>query len=133
MSSFNRTRYPLGADLLVPARSVLARPRLLFSLLTDLLSGSADGEAEGVAGRATARDVPLLVAMDAPGYDRLTMLHLAHLLERLWFAIFDPDYSPHQAVYDRRLAAADARAARAAAAAAAAAGGGFDGAPAVGP
>lgn len=32
-----------------------------------------------------------------------SMLRLAHTLERLWFAVFDPSLSPHQTTHSARI------------------------------
>jgi len=93
----NATRFPHEATFVFPRSAVHTRPLLLYSVLVQLLNGTAeDKKPDG--GRA-APDTPLT-------HGQWSMLELANVLERLWFVIFDPAFSPDQRVYDARLAAA---------------------------
>ena len=94
-SGWTSTRWPEAANFVVPRAAVRSRPRVLYSVLVQLLNGTA--ELEEPSGGRPAPDTPLL-------FGRWSMLQMAHSLERTWFAVFDARFSPHQVVYDARIA-----------------------------
>ena len=91
--AWDHIRWPQRAELAVPAAAVRSRPRVLYVMLRELLSV----DFEGVEQR-DAHDAPALlqVTSPAPINKRWTSLQWAHSMERLWFPLFDPAYTPYK-------------------------------------
>jgi hypothetical protein len=111
-SPWRDIRWPSRAQFAVPAALVRTRPRLLYALLAELLAADLEAPAEarapweGVGGAARLRradEAPALLHVWSPEPvgKRWSSLQWAHSLERLWFPLFDPYYSP----YKHKLAA----------------------------
>ncbi len=76
-------RWPAAAEFMVPAWAIRARPLTLWRVFLLLLNGTTpEPDANGVPMDVITQDTVLV-------YDRLAMLHLAHVFERLWFAVLD--------------------------------------------
>ena len=91
--AWEHIRWAQRAELAVPAAAVRSRPRLLYVMLRELLAADLEGVEE-----RDAHDAPALlhVLSPAPINKRWTSLQWAHSMERLWFPLFDPAYSPYK-------------------------------------
>jgi hypothetical protein len=104
-SNWTAVRWPANADLVVPASAIRSRPKELYMFILLIFNGTspANGQHGSIAADTT-------VVVQAPLRDRgnlVGMLPMAHVFERLWFAVFDAErYSPSQADYDARALAA---------------------------
>jgi len=73
-------RWPSGAQLVVPKWAVRSRPITVYRVILELLSGRMPSTYNTVT-----EDTRLV-------HKNLATLHWAHILERLWFSIFDVAY-----------------------------------------
>jgi hypothetical protein len=80
-------RWATHAEFIVPGKLIRRRPRLLFQLILQLVNGTMP-----VSHDDWAPDTQLV-------YKGMQLLYLAHMFERLFFAIFDPDYQPNHEHY----------------------------------
>jgi hypothetical protein len=86
-------RWPHRAQFAVPAAAVRSRPRVLYTMLREILAADLEGDVP-----RDAHDAPALlhVLSPAPINKRWTSLQWAHSMERLWFPLFDTQYSPYK-------------------------------------
>jgi hypothetical protein len=81
--------YPPRATMAVPARAIRARPKLVYTLLFELLDGTMD------PARPFQEAALLYRGRENPTVQRpWTPFSWSHNLERLWFPIFDVDHDP---------------------------------------
>jgi hypothetical protein len=81
--------FPPSATLAVPARAIRGRPKLVYTLLFELLNGTMD------AGHPFNEPALLYRGKQNPTFQRPWMpFSWAHNLERLWFPIFDVNHDP---------------------------------------
>jgi hypothetical protein len=92
--AWQHIRWPSRAQLAVPGTLIRRRPRLLYVLLRELLAADWADESR----ERTADEAPALLHVLSPGpvHKRWSSLQWAHSLERLWFAVFDPSYTPYK-------------------------------------
>ena len=102
-SNWTSVRWPGNADLVVPASAIRSRPVELYMLILLIFNGTSPANHDVIAQDTTLILQPPVL----PARPNLRgMLPMAHVLERLWFAVFDTQYSPYQADYDARPAVA---------------------------
>jgi hypothetical protein len=92
---WEHVRWPTAAQLGAPRAALASRPRLLYTLLEQLLSADLDG-AEPPKRHAEEAPALLHVYSPLPIDMRWTSLQWAHSMERLWLAVFDPAYTPYK-------------------------------------
>jgi hypothetical protein len=95
-SAWEHVRWATHAQLGAPRAALRARPRLLYTLLLQLLSADLDGGDAAPARHASEAPALLHVYSPEPIAMRWTSLQWAHSMERLWLAVFDAGYSPYK-------------------------------------
>jgi hypothetical protein len=100
-ANWTAVRWPTSANLVVPRAAVRSRPRALYALIEQMFNGTLPASRDDIA-----RNTRLVYQMQQPS-QMYGMYLMGHVFERLWFAIFDVNYSPHQADYDTRPPATD--------------------------
>jgi hypothetical protein len=84
-------RWPGSAQMAVPAWSIRSRPKQVYALLLQMVNASYLPGEEAVAGEA---QYPLLFRAAQLHWRPWTAHEWAHMLERMWFAVFDARYTP---------------------------------------
>ena len=79
-------RWATGAQFVLPGSLIRHHPRSMYRMIEALLNGTTDGHKP-----ATFK------------HEERSPLHWAHHFERMWWAIWDPHYSPLSADYAARL------------------------------
>ena len=93
-ANWTAVRWPSGANLVVPGAAIRSRPRALYALIQQLFNGTEPALVDNLAPDTA------LVFQNQVSRQQVGMMPMAHVFERLWFAIFDVRYSPRQADYD---------------------------------
>ena len=104
-ANWTAVRWPGAANLVVPRAAIRSRPRALYALIEAMFNGTSPARHDDIA-----PDTRLVYQLQRGAWPHTMygMVPMAHVFERLWFAIFDVHYSPHQANYDARAPATDA-------------------------
>ena len=102
VEAYNLTavRWPANGHFMAPSWMARTRPLTFWRMVLQLFNGTTPEErdANGVPRDITTPDTMLV-------HNRLAMLHLAHVFERLWFAVFDRRYAPKlRAIMDAQAA-----------------------------
>jgi len=94
--NWTTVRWAAAGTFAVPAVLVRKRSYVLYALLLQLFNGTSPWAEPGRCKPEGTVSCEQVVTDDtALVYRKIPMLGMAHLFERLWFAVFDPNYTPN--------------------------------------